>query len=529
MFCSKCGKTLPYGAEKCEFCSKTVGESRFEGSPYTSAQDRIYPGDDVPTQLMQNYTRTSYFGNEDISGQGEPDSRTTYRPVYGDDIIPDEIRRGIHEAVHGSAEEQQPEENEPEALPENEQPEAEEAEDFESTITYDDIPEEFRLETPDMSRFRAKPIQSAGQSGISEDLSQIMSGINADAPRRAFSFGRRRAAEPDVYEDEAYAEAEAAEYAEDMEDDQVPPADVEEQSEVFDDIDEEYFDEMRHSTFGVAQLLKIVVAFVAVAALIVGGVMWFNYIRGRQSGAPIENVNETLYTEGIALIESHASTENVEKVLTDYAASNSNLASLQTQLTDFSTAVNALTPAEATENELIFMDALKKIETNISNCIISDAIAVGSNDAASVAESDDRWQVVTNSIGMLKTAKSTAELTAIINGEVVDVKKQAEVTPTPEPAVNYNTLSKGDKSPEVLDMQNRLIELGYLNDTPDGAFGAKTQTAVKIFQQVMGLPVTGIADNATLNAIYADDAPRAGLTNNVMTTPAPTDVPPAAN
>jgi peptidoglycan hydrolase-like protein with peptidoglycan-binding domain len=137
--------------------------------------------------------------------------------------------------------------------------------------------------------------------------------------------------------------------------------------------------------------------------------------------------------------------------------------------------------------------------------------------------------VVTNSIGMLKTAKSTAELTAIINGEVVDVKKQAEVTPTPEPAVNYNTLSKGDKSPEVLDMQNRLIELGYLNDTPDGAFGAKTQTAVKIFQQVMGLPVTGIADNATLNAIYADDAPRAGLTNNVMTTPAPTDVPPAAN
>ena len=428
--------------------------------------------------------------------------------------------------MHGSAEEQQPEDEELQALPENGQPEAEEAEDFENTLNYDDIPEELRLETPDMSRFRAKPIQSAGQSGISEDLSQIMSGINADAPRRAFSFGRRRAPEPDVYEDESYAEAEAAEYAEDG---QAAPADAEEQSEVFDDIDEEYFDEMRHSTFGLAQLLKIVVAFVAVAALIVGGVMWFNYIRGRQSGAPIENVNETLYTEGIALIESHASTENVEKVLTDYAASNSNLASLQTQLTDFSTAVNALTPAEATENELIFMDALKKIETNISNCIISDAIAVGSNDAAAVAESDDRWQVVTNSIGMLKTAKSTAELTAIINGEVVDVKKQAEVTPTPEPAVNYNTLSKGDKSPEVLDMQNRLIELGYLNDTPDGAFGSKTQTAVKIFQQVMGLPVTGIADSATLNAMYADDAPRAGLTNNVMTTPAPTGAAPAAN
>ena len=51
-------------------------------------------------------------------------------------------------------------------------------------------------------------------------------------------------------------------------------------------------------------------------------------------------------------------------------------------------------------------------------------------------------------------------------------------TPTPTPAPNYNTLSKGDKSNEVLDMQNRLWELGFLLDDRDGYFGSKTQTAV---------------------------------------------------
>ena len=84
--------------------------------------------------------------------------------------------------------------------------------------------------------------------------------------------------------------------------------------------------------------------------------------------------------------------------------------------------------------------------------------------------------------------------------------------------MNYNTLSKGDKSDEVLDMQNRLFELGFLLDDRDGAFGSKTQTAVKMFQQVAGLPITGIADSATLNALYADDAPR---TSNAQPTPTP--------
>ena len=73
-------------------------------------------------------------------------------------------------------------------------------------------------------------------------------------------------------------------------------------------------------------------------------------------------------------------------------------------------------------------------------------------------------------------------------------------------------------------MQNRLYELGFLLDDRDGAYGSKTQTAVKMFQQAAGLEITGIADSATLNAIYADDAPRTVYAQPTAT-PAPTAEP----
>lgn len=512
MFCSKCGKTLPFDANTCPSCGEAVGESRFEGSPYTSAQAHIRPGDDVHQVVTQNYTRTNYTGDPDSAEQADVDARTTYRPAYGGDSMPEEMRRDISAVVH-------PEEEAPADAPAEDAP-AEEPIAFDpdnlpedGIISYGEDIDGLTLEDLDLSKFRAKPIESTGQSGISADVSEMMQKMEFEPPRRVRGFGRRR----QVYDD--YQDT--VDYV-DQDTDMAAAPEYDEQAEVFDDIDEEEFNELRHSTFGLKQILKIVVAVIVVAALIVGGVMWMNYIRDRQSAAPIENVRETLYADGVSLIKNHASTENVESVLTDYAASNSDLAALQAKLTASSAAVDALLPADATENEQIFLNALKKIEGNITNCIISDAIAVGSNDASAVAESDNRWQVVNNSIGMLEVATSTVELTAIINGEVVDVKELAKATPTPEPAVNYNTLSKGDKSDDVLFLQQRLFDLGYLNDNRDGNFGGKTQTAVKIFQQIAGLPVTGIADSATQNALYADNAPRADA-GTTAATPSPTN------
>jgi murein L,D-transpeptidase YcbB/YkuD len=47
-------------------------------------------------------------------------------------------------------------------------------------------------------------------------------------------------------------------------------------------------------------------------------------------------------------------------------------------------------------------------------------------------------------------------------------------------------------------MQSKLIELGHLSGSPDGAFGPQTAAALRAFQQEQELPQTGIADPATV-------------------------------
>ena len=73
----------------------------------------------------------------------------------------------------------------------------------------------------------------------------------------------------------------------------------------------------------------------------------------------------------------------------------------------------------------------------------------------------------------------------------------------------YPTLRLGDSDSVdgvayIVFMQNRLIELGYLNDEADGYFGDNTQTAIKEFQKSNGLQETGIADPSTQERLYSD-------------------------
>ena len=61
------------------------------------------------------------------------------------------------------------------------------------------------------------------------------------------------------------------------------------------------------------------------------------------------------------------------------------------------------------------------------------------------------------------------------------------------------------KSDDVRIAQARLIELGYLTGSADGIFGPKSLTAVKRFQTMNGLEVTGDLDEATLEAMMSED------------------------
>ena len=63
----------------------------------------------------------------------------------------------------------------------------------------------------------------------------------------------------------------------------------------------------------------------------------------------------------------------------------------------------------------------------------------------------------------------------------------------------------GDDSANIITLQNKLIELGYLRDNADGVFGANTESAVAAFQRSNGLTESGVADAATLRLLYSGE------------------------
>lgn len=70
----------------------------------------------------------------------------------------------------------------------------------------------------------------------------------------------------------------------------------------------------------------------------------------------------------------------------------------------------------------------------------------------------------------------------------------------------FDTLRKGDKGNAVVEMQDCLVQLGYLAEIT-GEYDSATVTAVKLFQQYNDLtPVDGVAGNKTLQKLYSDNA-----------------------
>ena len=101
-------------------------------------------------------------------------------------------------------------------------------------------------------------------------------------------------------------------------------------------------------------------------------------------------------------------------------------------------------------------------------------------------------------------------------------QREAAITPTPsitprtvriteDPALPTSTptpciLQKNSIGIEVKQLQQRLKDLGYYTIRVDGIFGSGTQRAVRWFQSVNGLSVTGKADNATQQLLYSAQA-----------------------
>lgn len=87
-------------------------------------------------------------------------------------------------------------------------------------------------------------------------------------------------------------------------------------------------------------------------------------------------------------------------------------------------------------------------------------------------------------------------------------------TPVPESSVSAEAsvttsssaegLTVGSKGDEVKKLQRVLINKNLLSGEPDGHFGKYTAEAVKEMQRKYGMEVTGVADQAFLDKLYAD-------------------------
>lgn len=91
---------------------------------------------------------------------------------------------------------------------------------------------------------------------------------------------------------------------------------------------------------------------------------------------------------------------------------------------------------------------------------------------------------------------------------------------TPAPTATSTSLKQGDASDAVKEMQQRLINLGYLSGKADGKFGVQTYRALLAFQQANKLTMDGIAGKNTLAALNSASAVSAN--GQTQATPTPT-------
>lgn len=75
------------------------------------------------------------------------------------------------------------------------------------------------------------------------------------------------------------------------------------------------------------------------------------------------------------------------------------------------------------------------------------------------------------------------------------------------PSAKYYTVSNGVAGDDILRIQNRLYELGYLASAGQvsGSFGDETEAAVKKLQEVNGLSIDGKVGRQTINLLYSDE------------------------
>ena len=77
------------------------------------------------------------------------------------------------------------------------------------------------------------------------------------------------------------------------------------------------------------------------------------------------------------------------------------------------------------------------------------------------------------------------------------------VSCVPAMALDASTLHNGSRGDAVKQLQQALIDLGYLKGAADGIFGNQTEKAVRSFQKANKLSVDGLAGKKTQSVLFA--------------------------
>ena len=117
--------------------------------------------------------------------------------------------------------------------------------------------------------------------------------------------------------------------------------------------------------------------------------------------------------------------------------------------------------------------------------------------------------VFSDSVGDMKYLS----ITTVVDGEPQKylfelgepVRPTPEPTAEPTPVPTYAPLEISSRGDDVKALQQKLIDLGYLTGSADGAFGAMTQQAVKDAQAAFGMEQTGVADNAFQQRLFSEN------------------------
>ena len=127
-------------------------------------------------------------------------------------------------------------------------------------------------------------------------------------------------------------------------------------------------------------------------------------------------------------------------------------------------------------------------------------------------------------IGRYDDAAPTSSPVPNLDYYLVDEDESGVVMPE-EPVTFTKKLKNGSTGAEVKQLQQRLYELGYLDESKvSGNFLKYTTRAVKLFQTQNGLPSNGIVDEETWNLIF--NTARVVLPDQTpKPTPTPTPVP----